>query len=160
MGNLHFRYPRLAANGGGETPGSRGASARFAAFLALCGEFIRDSLPARRRARYGDMDYDRDLRVDTPTGMLGWTDLLLRMLYSPYRPTDPQVFHEILMSLPIDHSQFIFVDLGSGRGRALLMPSDYPFRRILGVEVLPGLHRIAERNIRKYISPQQKGFEI
>ena len=35
-------------------------------------------------------------------------------------------------------------DLGSGKGRTLLMASDYPFRRIVGVELLPALHQIAQ----------------
>ncbi|HVO60020.1 MAG TPA: class I SAM-dependent methyltransferase, partial [Terriglobales bacterium] len=50
----------------------------------------------------------------------------------------------------IDYSQFTFIDLGSGKGRTLLMASEYPFHRILGVELLPELHRIAMDNIARY----------
>ena len=61
----------------------------------------------------------------------------------------------MLDALAVDYSRFTFLDLGSGKGRALLMASDYPFRRILGVELVPELHRIARENIGKYRSPRQ-----
>jgi SAM-dependent methyltransferase len=40
-----------------------------------------------------------------------------------------------------------FVDLGCGKGRALLMASEWPFREAVGVELNPGLAEIAERNV-------------
>ena len=53
---------------------------------------------------------------------------------------------------------FTFVDLGSGKGRTLLMASDYPFRRIIGVELLPSLHQIAQENLRQYKSESAEMF--
>ena len=128
--------------------------------FALLWEFSLDSLPSRRRQRYGDVDYDWDFRVDTTSATVGWRDRLLGMLNSPYQPTDPAIFHEMLDSLKVDFSAFTFIDIGSGKGRTLLMASDYPFRRIIGVELLPELHRIAEENIVKYKSDSQKCFVI
>ena len=40
-----------------------------------------------------------------------------------------------------------FVDLGCGKGRALLLASEYPFREVVGVELNPGLAAIAEANL-------------
>jgi len=40
------------------------------------------------------------------------------------------------------------------------MASDYPFRRILGVELLPALHQIAQENLSKYHSETQKCFAL
>ena len=40
------------------------------------------------------------------------------------------------------------------------MASHYPFRRILGVELLPELHRVALENISKYKSDSQQCFAI
>ena len=60
----------------------------------------------------------------------------------------------------IDFSRFTFIDIGSGKGRALLMAADYPFRRILGIELLPDLHRVAKENIGKYKSDSQQCFAI
>jgi Histone methylation protein DOT1 len=42
----------------------------------------------------------------------------------------------------------VFVDLGSGMGRAVFQAArHYPFRRVIGVEIAPALHRVAESNI-------------
>jgi len=123
-------------------------------------EFTRDSTPASRRARYGDIDYDWDNRVDTTGATVSWRDRLLGLFHSPYQPTEPLLFHEMLEALSIDFSQFTFIDIGSGKGRVLLMASDFPFRRIIGVELLPDLHRTANENILSYKSDSQKCFAI
>jgi SAM-dependent methyltransferase len=125
----------------------------------LC-SFLYDSIPSRRRQRYGDMDYDWDFRVDTTSGTVGWRDRLLGVFYSPYQPTEPALFHQMMSSLHIDFSAFTFIDLGSGKGRALLMASEYAFRRIVGVELLPTLHQAAVENLRRFHSPAQRCFAI
>ena len=123
-------------------------------------EFVRDSTPERQRQRYGDVEYDWGRAVNTTSAAVGWRDRLLGVFHSAYQPTEPGVFHEMLDSLQLDHRKFTFVDVGSGKGRTLLMASDYPFRRILGVELLPELNRLAQDNIRAYRSDAQKCFAI
>ena len=61
----------------------------------------------------------------------------------------------MLQSVGIDFRTFTFIDLGSGKGRTLMMASHYPFRKIIGVELLPELHRVACENLEKYRSPNQ-----
>ena len=122
--------------------------------------FLRDSTPARERQRYGDVDYDWDNRVNTTSAAVGWRNRLLGVFHSPYQPTEPLLFGEMLDSLSIDYSRFTFIDLGSGKGRTLLMASMYPFRRVLGVELLPELHRQAEANIREFKSDARKCAEV
>ena len=61
--------------------------------------------------------------------------------------SDPDEFSEALGSLQIKHKDFIFIDLGSGKGRALLLALHFPFRRIIGVEFALELHRIAQANL-------------
>lgn len=130
-------------------------------FAALW-EFLRDSTPARLRSRFGDADYDWDHRVNTTSGAVGWRDRLLGALHSPYQPTEPGLFREMLEALQknsgLNLSEFTFIDLGSGKGRTLLMASDYPFRRIAGVELLPALHTIAQKNLAVYKSESQRCF--
>lgn len=46
--------------------------------------------------------------------------------------------------------RFAFVDIGSGLGRALLVASEYRFRRVLGYEISPALHNGAIRNIESF----------
>ncbi|MFI5111073.1 MAG: hypothetical protein ACHP78_19805, partial [Terriglobales bacterium] len=62
--------------------------------------FVRESTPARRRQRYGDMEYDWEHRVNTTSGTVGWRARLLGLFHSPYQPTDPAVFREMMASLP------------------------------------------------------------
>jgi SAM-dependent methyltransferase len=127
-------------------------------------EFLRDSTPERRRQRYGDIDYDWEHRVNTTSAAVSWRDRLLGVFHSAYQPTDSAPFHEMFDALRSqigsDFRDFTFIDLGSGKGRTLLMASDYPFRRIIGVELLPSLHQAARENIRKYKSESQKCFAI
>jgi len=122
--------------------------------------FLCDSTPEGRRRRYGDVEYDWDFAVNTTSAAVGWRDRLLGVFHSPYQPTEPALFHAMMQNLPMDLTRFTFIDLGSGKGRTLLMASDYPFRRILGVELLPQLNDIAQQNIEKYRSPGQKCFVL
>lgn len=136
--------------------------------LGVLWEFTRDSTPDRLRARYGDADYDWDYRVNTTSGAVGWRDRLLGMFHSAYQPTEPAAFHEMLDAVKEacrDHAtpnlrDYTFIDLGSGKGRTLLMASDYPFRRIVGVELLPSLHQIAQENLRLYTGASQQCFAL
>jgi SAM-dependent methyltransferase len=113
-------------------------------------EFVLDSTPARRRQRYGDMEYDWEKRVNTTSGTVGWRARLLGVFHSPYQPTEPELFREMMGALPIELERFTFVDIGSGKGRTLLMASEFPFKKIVGVELIEELHRAAEENIRAY----------
>src|SRR5579863_963805 len=146
-----------------------GAIAATRSLLGALWEFLRDSTPARQRQRFGDADYDWDYRVNTTSGAVGWRDRLLGIFHSPYQPTEPALFREMLDGLAqqagasmgdFKFSNFTFVDLGSGKGRTLLMASDYPFRRILGAELLPALDRLAQENLRVYRSDSQKCFAL
>src|ERR1700733_6843950 len=128
--------------------------------LAALWEFVRDSTPERRRQRYGDAEYDWEHRVNTTSAGVGWRDRLLGVFHSPYQPTEFVLFHEMIGAVSVragfDFREFIFLDLGSGKGRTLLMASDYPFRRIVGVELLSALNDAAQDNICKYRSESQK----
>ena len=132
----------------------------LASGLSAVAEFLRQSTPSRRRQRYGDVDYDWDNRVDTTGATVGWRERLLGTLHSPYQPTEPALFHEMLDSLTIDFRKFTFIDLGSGKGRTLLMASDYPFRHIVGVELFAAFHAIAESNIAAYKKDSQLCFDL
>lgn len=132
--------------------------------LKILWDFAVDSLPESRRSRYGDADYDWDYRVNTTSGSLSRRERFLGMLHSPYQPTEPALFHEILHALlqnaQVDLRKFTFLDIGSGKGRTLLMASDYAFRRIVGVELLPSLHQAGLENIAAYKSDQQQCFAL
>jgi SAM-dependent methyltransferase len=141
-----------------------GSGAATRQLLSALVEFVRDSTPERRRQRYGDAEFDWDHRVDTTSAAVGWRERLLGVFHSPYQPTESALFHEMIGALcarsGFDFRDFVFIDLGSGKGRTLLMASDYPFRRIVGVELLPALNRAALDNLSKYRSESQKCFFV
>jgi SAM-dependent methyltransferase len=91
-----------------------------------------------------------DLKIDSPN----------RICSAGYWPTRPEIFHEALSEFNIRYEDFIFVDFGSGKGRVLLMASDYPFLKIIGVEFSSELHALAQDNIRQYNCNTQKCRDI
>jgi len=71
-----------------------------------------------------------------------------------YSAVAPSVFREACRrwrdSLPSSAARvkaYSFVDVGAGKGRALLLASELPFRKVIGVELNEELARIARRNI-------------
>ncbi|MGD0931771.1 MAG: class I SAM-dependent methyltransferase [Candidatus Korobacteraceae bacterium] len=124
-------------------------------------DLLCDLTPARRKSRYGDIDFDFEHNVDTTWATVSLRTRLREWLSGgQYQPSEPALFRQMLDSLPISLDGFTFIDLGSGKGRTLLMASDYPFRRILGVELLAELNAIAQQNIARYHSDSQKCFAI
>src|SRR6202167_3603941 len=60
-----------------------------------------------------------DLKVESPN----W-------IYSDgYWPTPPEVFQEAILSLRSEPEDLVFIDFGSGKGRVLLIASEFPFRK-------------------------------
>jgi SAM-dependent methyltransferase len=77
-----------------------------------------------------------------------------------YEPTPVSALRAILKALSVDHSQYAFIDLGSGKGRALLLASEYPYKQIIGVEFSQNLHEIATNNLKTWKNPQQQCFDV
>jgi hypothetical protein len=73
-----------------------------------------------------------------------------------YRATPSRTFTRIMEVMDIQYEDFAFIDFGSGKGRTLLLASEFPFKRIVGVEFSPKLHAIAHSNIRVYQSTTQQ----
>jgi SAM-dependent methyltransferase len=157
------RRPQLNHNKSGalawisDTFRSRGLFGAVRWYAASTVELLRDLTPARRKSRYGDIDYDFEHGVDTTWANVSLRTRLRELLSGgQYQPSEPALFHEILNSLPVAVDGFTFIDLGSGKGRTLLMASEYPFRRIIGVELLAELNQVAQQNIARYRSQRQK----
>lgn len=97
-------------------------------------------------------------------GVVDFEDLDMKGLNiehsNDYEAIDPKLFRKALHALKINYEDFIFVDFGSGMGRAVLLASEFPFRAVLGVEFSPELHRIAEDNIRRYQKGSRKCGDV
>jgi SAM-dependent methyltransferase len=93
-----------------------------------------------------------DLLHGTDTGGLIWgkdiPGISLSALYSTaYAGIPPSVLTQALAALPIHCEDFSFVDVGCGKGRALLTAANFSFRRLIGVELSSELCSIACANI-------------
>jgi hypothetical protein len=75
------------------------------------------------------------------TAYYGVAPSILRTLIELWRTTNPP--H------PISH--YNFIDFGSGKGRAMLVASQLPFRQVIGIELNPTLADIAQSNIDHWI---------
>jgi len=112
-------------------------------------------------------EFDREYGVDTEGKFGGWTYLSDLDIPSSnwidgndYAAIEPLRFKLVLAGCNITFEDYTFIDFGSGKGRALLLASEYPFRRILGLEFSPELHQMAQENIRRYRSVTQKCRDI
>ncbi|HET8891983.1 MAG TPA: class I SAM-dependent methyltransferase [Candidatus Angelobacter sp.] len=137
---------------------------------------LLELLPSHRKARFGDLDYDWEHSVDTTRSNVGFgTQFFTGVTGRPYFATEPWLFQEIMQALAVSIQQsavshrtvaeaglqdFTFIDLGCGKGRVLLMASDYPLKRIIGVEFMPELHRTAQKNISWFASGRQRCRQI
>jgi len=105
-------------------------------------------------ARWFDWRHNVQTRAD-PEALEDWTAGF------PYLPIRPNFARRVLRRLPIsDPSEYTFVDLGSGKGRMLLIASEFPFRRVVGVEMKEDLHQQAMRNALQYRHPNAQCSRI
>ncbi len=65
-----------------------------------------------------------------------------------YYGAQPSVIRAALASLPATESRSL-VDLGCGKGRVVIIGSEFPFDEIIGVELSPDLAKIAQANVDK-----------
>jgi hypothetical protein len=110
-----------------------------------------------------DRRFDRRFGTDT-SGRIELRDLSIvggnRDHGVYYESTPTALFRFFMANTPVERARFTFIDLGSGKGRCMLMASDYPFRRVLGVEFSRELHDCAVRNIDVYRSDRQRCASI
>ncbi len=108
-------------------------------------------------------DFDRTHNVDTDGDFDDWTHLSDLKIDSPnwidgtnYTGIEPVRFHASLAALKIRFEDFTFIDFGSGKGRALLLASEFPFKKIIGLEFSPELLEVAQRNLQTYKNTRQQ----
>jgi SAM-dependent methyltransferase len=110
--------------------------------LALKDGLIRHPFDLEFGVRTSRLVAGRDLRLGRSTDRHA----------TAYYAIAPSVFKSAIVRwrrckplAPID--EFTFIDVGAGMGRALLLASELPFKKVVGVELHPSLARIARRNL-------------
>jgi SAM-dependent methyltransferase len=71
------------------------------------------------------------------TAYYGVAPSILRTLVDHWRKAGP----------PKHITDYTFLDVGAGKGRAVMLASELPFRSVIGVELNPEMARIADANI-------------
>jgi SAM-dependent methyltransferase len=66
----------------------------------------------------------------------------------PYVPVGLPMLRRMLRFCPVS-SEDVFIDFGSGKGRAVLWAARYPFKRVIGVEWSDQLNQIARSNLER-----------
>jgi protein-L-isoaspartate O-methyltransferase len=108
---------------------------------------------SRTRRYLSDLAWDLRLGVRTR----GFTDneasLAPRTLgHDPhgYEPVHADWWRRAMSALPPVPADAVFVDLGTGRGRPMILAARMGFHRVVGVELDPDLVRTAQRNVQRW----------
>lgn len=122
--------------------------------LALVVPFLQRARPAVRRRNEQERTFDALYGTDTAGYIarddLGIGDRDVREQCESYEPTKVWILKRIFEDLPIRFQDYVLVDIGSGKGRTLLIASEYPFKKIVGIEISSRLNAIAVANLQRY----------
>lgn len=124
---------------------------------------IRAQSAVRWKQRLNDRDarrFDRRLGIDTD-GVVEPSDLTVKTGDAAdgfvYVGTPPRLARWWLAGLPENHRDFTLVDMGSGKGRVLVLAAEAGFGRSIGVEFAEELHAAAVANAH---SVRSRGLSI
>ena len=62
----------------------------------------------------------------------------------------PSVFSTVMSKIQESLAGAAFIDLGSGKGRAVMLATQLPFSDVIGVELSPALHQVAKSNLAQF----------
>jgi len=111
-----------------------------------------------------DRWFDRKFSTDTSSPIshedLDISDAEAKKSATYYISSPVRFVRYIIDKLEIDYREYDFVDIGCGKGRILMIASDYPFRSISGIELSQALCMTAKKNLQIYRSPKQKCHNV
>ncbi|MDY0042866.1 MAG: class I SAM-dependent methyltransferase [Desulforhabdus sp.] len=114
----------------------RGMARTFESFVSVLEDFLFDATYKTDTAGFVQLE-DMDINdEDKKHSIL-------------YQPTRIRHFNNLMKTLDFPERS-VFVDLGSGKGRILLLASKFNFKRIIGIEISSSLCEIARKNIAIY----------
>jgi predicted RNA methylase len=106
----------------------------------------------RQMAGVSDWAYDKRTGVDTAADQPGleFPDGVTFGDAVYYARVPRRAFAKMMSELPVAPADFTFIDLGCGKGAALLLALDHGFRSLVGVELNDRLASIAEQNLERF----------
>lgn len=136
-----------------DTPEERSAAHRAKARLSRLSDLMRRSamriyyIGRTLRERGFDWRHGADTADHVDARDLGYRS---DQGFEHYQPITLHWFQRMARELPREFRQSAFVDLGSGKGRALMFASRYRFTSITGVEYSQRLHDVACANLERF----------
>lgn len=126
----------------------------LAALASLASPAFWRAQIARRKALAFDRRYGVDTRMKVPVEEMQDVDATLARHAVHYEastiPKFERAMNVIRRRLGPALNGFTFIDVGSGKGLVVMLAARLPFRAVIGVEMTPELHRIAQANIRLF----------
>jgi SAM-dependent methyltransferase len=113
--------------------------------------------------RCEDRAFDARYRIDTGHGdstYLQQIDTDAARFAVPYEAVQVFMFRRMLSELSLNFRNYVFVDLGSGKGRALFLAAKAGFLEVIGVEFAPEIHKDAIANLAAFTRKDDAGRRI
>lgn len=77
-----------------------------------------------------------------------------------YGPVNPDFFREIMARLDLPPNRYTFLDVGAGKGLAILLASEWRFKRLLAVEFAAELVAIGKQNVIRYQEAHSRTIQV
>jgi SAM-dependent methyltransferase len=107
-----------------------------------------------------DSNFDRRNSTDTASPLTKQELAISDRAARSYRTASERFIGYLISHLGINYQEYDFVDVGCGKGRVLLVASNFPFRSICGIELSPPAIEVAQKNVRIYRRGEQKCINI
>ena len=101
------------------------------------------------RYRISELKNDRYFGIETSHDVLLETLGIHNEDSAPYSPISYDALNLALREVEPSHEHDTFLDLGSGKGRAVIVAATLPFRRAIGIEFALELAAISRSNIER-----------
>jgi len=105
----------------------------------------RSGITLGRRVAWYLVQYAVDLRHGMVTRDVVFTKSA-QGEWHPHEPAPARQFLSVLRSLPVNPAEYVFIDLGSGKGAALVLAAHHGYVRLIGVEYDGDLIAVARKN--------------
>lgn len=117
---------------------------------------------AARKAELRD-NFDTRFGTNTTSSAMPWDLPSLACAGAEvyhYETLPSSAIQSAIETVPANFSEYVFIDLGCGKGRALLVAAQFAFVRVVGIELSCELAAIVNINIDRYRAVEPGGADI